>query len=682
MTAGHPRPDNDRMRRGLPGALAVLVGLAGAAVHAVNAAAGRTVTPSFWLMGLAAAVGYGALAVVLRDADARGLRALVAGIGLAQGVSLLASEWALVGPDVLLGRWSAWLGSWLWAAGYVGLLAVLPQLLPDGRVLGRRWRPALWLGGAATAYAALDWALTPYADQDFPDALAGWTNPVGTPAAASPAATAVGAVLLVLAVGAAITTVVLRWRRSADLERQQLKWVLVGVGGTVLLVVLARLMPVGAAGALAGTAMLPLPLSIGVAVLRHGLWDVDLVISRALLYVALSGVVVVGYVAAVWTLGSLVDTTVTTTGLSAVAAAAVALAVLPLHHRVQRAVNRLVHGDEDEPYAVLARLGDRLGAAEDPDHLADSVLPSVLEQVCRSLRARGAQLVLADGSVARHGSLPDEGARLEIPLEYGGRQLGRLELARPGGFGWDAERALGRLGQQAAVAAHTVLLAREARQAREEIVLAREEERRRLRRDLHDGVGPSLAAVALQVETARDLAAEDPDAAISLLDRLVPRLNAAVADVRALVNDLRPPTLDELGLASAVRELAGRLTTAGTHVEVGVDVLGELPAAVEVAAYRIAAEAVTNAVRHAGASRVDVRLRRDGLDLVVEVADDGLGFEPGALAGRDDGSGVGLPSMHARAEELGGTLAVDAGPSGGSCVRAVLPLAPARAVVS
>jgi signal transduction histidine kinase len=670
------------MWRGLPGALAVLVGLVGATVHAVNAAAGRTAEPSFWLMGLAAALGYGLLALVLRDTGTPGLRALVAGIGLAQGGALLASEWALLGHDVPLGSWAAWLGSWLWAAGYAGLLAVLPLLLPDGHLLDRRWRPALWLGVAATGYTALGWALTPYSRQDFPEALAGWTNPVGTPVAASAAVEVLGAVLLLAGVLGALASVVVRWRRAAAVERQQLKWILLGVAATALLVVVARLVPSGAAGALAGLAMLPLPLSIGVAVLRHGLWDVDLVISRGLLYLALSGVVVAGYVAAVWTLGSVLGATVAATGLSAVSAALVALAVLPLHQRVQRAVNRLVHGDVDEPYAVLARLGDRLGAAEDPDHLADQVLPSVLEQVCRSLRARGAQLVLADGSVARHGTLPVDGSTLEVPLEYGGRRLGRLEVARPGGFGWDAERALARLGQQAAVAAHTVLLAREARQAREEIVVAREEERRRLRRDLHDGVGPSLAAVALQVETARDLATDDPAAAVSLLDRLVPRLNAAVADVRALVHDLRPPTLDELGLASAVHELAGRLTTAGTRVEVAVDVLGELPAAVEVAAYRIAAEAVTNAVRHAGATRVEVRLHRGEHDLVVEVADDGRGLEEAVPeTGRADSTGLGLASMHARAEELGGTLTVTGGPASGTCLRAELPLVPARAAV-
>lgn len=672
-----------RMRRGLPGLLAVLTGVAGAALHAVNAAAGRTVEPSFWGMGLAAAVGYGLLAVVLRDTEARALRRLVAGIGLAQGLSLLSSEWALLGPDVALGSWAAWLGSWLWAAGYVGLLAVLPQLLPDGRLMSPRWRPALWLGAAATAYTALGWALTPYADQDFPEALAGWTNPVGTDLASSPPATALGFVLLVAAVGVSIAALVVRWRRSADLERQQLKWVLLGVAGTVLLVVVGRLMPVEATGALAAAAMLPLPVSIGVAVLRHGLWDVDLVISRALLYVSLSAVVIVGYVAAVWLVGSLVDATLTATGLSAVTAAVVALAVLPLHARVQRAVNRLVHGDVDEPYAVLARLGDRLGAAEDPEHLAEQVLPSVVEQVCRSLRARGAQLVLADGSVASYGSGPEDGTALEVPLEYAGLQVGRLSVTRAGGFGWDDKRALDRLGRQAAVAAHTVLLAREARQAREEIVVAREEERRRLRRDLHDGVGPSLAAVALQVETARDLTAEDPAAAATLLDRLVPRLNAAVADVRALVNDLRPPTLDELGLASAARELAGRLSTSSTRVEVDVDDLGELPAAVEVAAYRITAEAVTNAVRHAGAARVDVRLYRSGDDMIVEVADDGRGIAPPADgAARQDGAGVGLGSMRERAEELGGTLGVTAGTAGGTCVRAVLPLATVRAVVS
>jgi signal transduction histidine kinase len=238
---------------------------------------------------------------------------------------------------------------------------------------------------------------------------------------------------------------------------------------------------------------------------------------------------------------------------------------------------------------------------------------------------------------------------------------------RPAGFDERAVVALDRLAAQAAVAAHTVLLAGEARRAREAVVVAREEERRRLRRDLHDGVGPVLAALALHAETARDLAEEDPAAATRLLDRLVPRLNAAVADVRALVHELRPPMLDELGLATAVTTLADRLSTEETQVVVEDVRLPELPAAVEVAAYHIAGEAIGNAVRHAGAGTVRLSMSAGHGVLELVVVDDGHGIPP------DHRTGLGTSTMRDRAEELGGHLEVSSGP-GGTTVVAALPL--------
>ena len=197
----------------------------------------------------------------------------------------------------------------------------------------------------------------------------------------------------------------------------------------------------------------------------------------------------------------------------------------------------------------------------------------------------------------------------------------------------------------------------------------REEERRRLRRDLHDGLGPALAAVALQAETARDLVDEDPSAAVALLDRLVPRLNEAVADVRTLVHDLRPPTLDELGLAGSVRELATRFATPTRAVSVDAEELEVLPAAVDLAAYRIVSECLANAAKHSAASTVRLALRRSGASLQVEVHDDGVGLASGAVPG------VRLRSMRERAEELGGSCRVGRGEAGtGTTAVATLPL--------
>jgi signal transduction histidine kinase len=659
---------------------AVLAGLVGAALHAANSAAGRTPTPSFWLMALAAALAYGTAAVVLRRSDAVWLRRVMAGVGLAQGVTLLAQEWAALGPDIALHAWSLWLGSWLWAPAYVAVIALVPLLLPRGQLPSPRWRPAVGLSVAAMASTALGWALTPYEDQDFPLPYEGMTNPVGVAAASHPVVVGLSGAVLLAAVAAAVASLVVRWRRAAGVERQQLKWVLLGVVATLVLIAAGRPLPVGVTEVVAGLAMLPLPLAIGVAALRHGLWDVDVVISRSLRYGILSACVVAIYVVVASLLGGVLGDW---TGAPAVATVAAALVALAVHSRLQRLVNRAVHGTSDEPHEVLARLGERLAAASSPEDLAERVLPSVVEQVTRALHAGRGELRLHDGSVTTHradgdgtgrersGGEPGGGDPLRVPLDYAGERLGDLSVWRPGGFAPGDRLVLGRLAQQAAVAAHTVLAAREAQRARETVVLAREEERRRLRRDLHDDVGPSLAALALQAETARDLAGEDPRAAAAVLDRLVLRLNAAVADVRALVHDLRPPTLDELGLDAALRELAARLSTASTRVTAGAGGVPSLPAAVEVAAYRIAGEAAANALRHAGAATVEIAVTPQDGRLLVRVCDDGTGL-PDV---RTDG--IGLASMRLRAEELGGSLTVTSDRAG-TRVTAVLPVQETR----
>jgi signal transduction histidine kinase len=332
-----------------------------------------------------------------------------------------------------------------------------------------------------------------------------------------------------------------------------------------------------------------------------------------------------------------------------------------------------VHRSADEPGDVLARLGDRLAAAADADEITELVLPVVLAELTRALHADGASLVLVDGStiVGEESRNPGPGSAVQWPLRFGGAEVGRLTVSRRGGFEGSEREVLDRLAGQAAVAAHTVLLERRLRRSREQVVLAREEERRRLRRDLHDGVGPSLAAVALQLETARDLTTDHPAAAATLLDRLTPRVQALVGDVRALVLELRPPTLDELGLSTAVRELAARLSTAETQVEADDVDLGLLPAAVEVAAYRIAGEAATNAVRHARAARVRIELRREAEVLVVSVDDNGSGLAPDGHGSRP-GGGLGIASIRQRVEEIGGNVTMASG-FGGTILTAALP---------
>jgi signal transduction histidine kinase len=265
-----------------------------------------------------------------------------------------------------------------------------------------------------------------------------------------------------------------------------------------------------------------------------------------------------------------------------------------------------------------------------------------------------------------------KGGEERVPLHYRGELVGELTLGLrlgEGEFSPADRKLLGDLARQAGVAAHAVALTLALQRSRERIVTAREEERRRLRRDLHDGLGPALAGVALQLDAAATLVERDPTAVDEQLVRLRDQTQDVIADIRRLVYELRPPALDELGLLGALREQAARLD-GGLHVTVdGPDRLPELPAAVEVAAYRIGLEALTNVVRHANARACTVRLAANGTGaLDLEIADDGNGLDP------DRRAGVGLGSMRERAAELGGTCTIEPRREGGTLVRAQLPL--------
>ncbi|MFC5041001.1 GAF domain-containing sensor histidine kinase [Ornithinimicrobium kibberense] len=258
-----------------------------------------------------------------------------------------------------------------------------------------------------------------------------------------------------------------------------------------------------------------------------------------------------------------------------------------------------------------------------------------------------------------------------LPISYRGEAVGRLVLPARGlrsRLTARDEELLGDLVRQAATAARSSRLAEELQASRERLVLAREEERRRIRRDLHDGLGPALGGVVFQLESARLLLDREPEQAKEQLAATSTLVQDVVADVRRLVHDLRPPALDDRGLVGALTQQAERMSATGPVTTVTADDLGALPAAVEVAAYRIVGEALTNVTRHARARRAEVRLAVADGALAVTVRDDGLGIPD------DTESGVGLLSMRERAAELGGTAEVTCPPDGGTLVRAVLPL--------
>ncbi len=491
-----------------------------------------------------------------------------------------------------------------------------------------------------------------------------------------------------------------RYRRvSSQIQRQQTKWVVFGtavafavqLSGPLLSTVLPSLAPPELQETpydLVGVTVITfafflIPLAIGIAILRYRLWDIDIIINRTLVYGALTASVAGLYVLVVGALGALVQSRGNVL-ISLVATGLVAVFFQPLRDRLQRGVNRLLYGLRDEPYVVLAGLGQRLQATLDPDSVLSTIVATVREALKLSYAAIEVQEGAAFALAAASGTPPAQAA-LRLPLVHQGEPVGTLLIAPRGRDDTLTPadlRLLDDLTHQVGIAVHTVRLTDNLRaltgdlqRSREQLVLAREEERRRLRRDLHDDLAPTLAGLAFTASTARDLVATDPSAATALLDDLHAGIRAGVGEIRRLVYDLRPPALDEFGLVAAVRERAAQYSDqaradaqASLHVDVEApERLPPLPAAVEVAAYRIVQEALMNVVRHAQARTCHIRIAlTDGFQVVV--LDDGVGvpepYQPG----------VGLRSMRERAAELGGSCVIERQAPTGTQVTAWLPL--------
>jgi signal transduction histidine kinase len=569
------------------------------------------------------------------------------------------------------------LGQWLWVPA-VGLLGIyLLLLFPDGRLPSRRWRPLAWLSGVVIMLLSVSVGLAPETLQN----LGGVRNPFGLeehPWVAD--AFYVVVPLLPLCILASALSLVLRYRRSRGEERQQIKWIAVAASFVGLFYLISIVImfvysfePPLWSSLLDSVTVLSyagVPIAVGIAVLKYRLYDIDLLINRTLVYGALTASVVGIYVLVVGYLGAVFQTDDVL--ISLLATGLVAVVFAPLRERLQRGVNRLMYGERDDPYAVLSRLGQRLEATLAPD----AVLPTIVETIREALKLPYAAIALtenggAPGIAASAGKPADK--LISLALTYQSEPVGELLLGprAPGESFSPADRSLLEgLARQAGIAAYAVRLTTDLQRSRERLVTAREEERRRLRRDLHDGLGAQLAGLNVQAGALRRLIPRDPATADELVVELRDELRAAIADIRRLVYDLRPPALDDLGLLAALHQLAGRYGSEGGQPRVLVEApenIPYLPAAVEVAVYRVAQEALTNVVRHARAKTCVVRLAIDE-DVSLEIVDDGVGIPAERRAG------VGLYSMYERAAELGGSCVVESAPEGGTRVLVRLPL--------
>ena len=635
-----------------------------------------------------------------------------------QRFSIAYADYALLGgfgwPG---GETVAWFSTWVALAGPVLAGVFLMLLFPNGRLPSRRWLTVAWVAIFGAALTALGDAFTPdqlrtHSFVENPFGVVGVIGSTFPMYKVFSASTVFGTTLLLMSTLAALFSLILRLHRARGDERQQLKWFLyaavpatVCVGVALIDVVLHHLNTyflffknspdytgpwnwefIIFISYLGVYAALAVPVFTYIAILKYRLYDIDIIVNRTLVYGALTACVVGIYVLAVGGLGALFQAR-GNLAVSLLATGVVAVLFQPLRSRLQRGVNRLMYGERDDPYAVISRLGRRLEATIAPE----SVLPTIAETIAQALKLPYAAILLKEGegfrTAAAYGSPTGEPEAL--PLMYQREEIGRLIIAAraPGeAFSPADRRLLEDLARQAEVAVHAVRLTADLQRSRERLVATREEERRRLRRDLHDGFGPTLASLALGLSAARRLmASNELQDADEVLARLEQETEDTVADVRRLIYGLRPPALDDLGLTSAIRQQAESQGMVSAPIDTRSDEYREnelvfrmeapeelppLPAAVEVAAYRIIQEALTNVARHARAKTCYVRLSVDESTdaLQLEVTDDGVGIPEGRHAG------VGLSSMRERAVELGGICDVKPILTGGTRVQARLPL--------
>jgi two-component system, NarL family, sensor kinase len=490
--------------------------------------------------------------------------------------------------------------SWGW--GVFCCLPLILQLFPTGKPLSRRWAVVCWLtlGNAALGnmfvgptpeYGASSFLVAPW-----------WAVTEG-----------IASVLTSLILLASVASLVVRFIRGTETVRQQVLWLLVAAIVVALIQAPVEGIPTGREIVLLLSFPL-IPAAVTIAVLRHGLYDVRIVLSRVVVYAVLTAGVIAIYIGLV----AVLDRVLRGAGAPVVAALAIALAFNPVRVRVQRLVDRAVYGARRDPVAAVSAVGQRL-AGDDLGGVADTLR--------ESLRLSYVAVERNDGSIVESGEQP---ATLQTwPLSYDAEPLGRLFVGPRHG-----ERQLSRSDQK-----------------------------------IVDSLGPLLTGAAFKADGIALAAQSRPERAESLAIDLADQLRQSVEGVRKLAYGLRPAALDELGLVGALREEGSRYGPVKVSIQ-APESMSALPSSVEVAAYRIAAEALTNVVRHSDAKLASVRLTTDDGTLEMIITDDGSSTAPWS-------PGLGLASIQTRASEVGG--ACEAGPTAeGGRVVAVLPLGAGR----
>ncbi len=614
--------------------------------HEVNAA---VVAVTFGVIG--------AVAIHLRPDNRLGW--LLQVIGQLEGLSVLLDAYATPALGLPGAEMSRWLSEWIWIPGLGAMVGLLTPLFPDGQPPSPRWS---LLAKAGLAFTVVVTLVAPFVSQIAPStpvpAPPGWQGPLEVVAGGC----LVGAVLVGTcgAIGLAV-----RAARTTGPERRRILWFFTGF----VVLLLSTMLPLGSIVQLVGTAFFPV--AIGIAMVRYGLFDADRLLSRMLLYITLSLLVAAVFAAFI----ALSVTWAGSSGLGAVVGAVVVtIGLAPVRDLVQRGVDRLLYGQRRDPYAAMTGLARRLSTALAPTDM----LSVIVETVTQALRLPYAAVIVGEEPLPAAVAGDTTARTTDLALWHAGERTGVLRVGlRDGAPALDPtdERLLADVAWQAGAVTHTVRLARDVQLAYDRLSTARDEERHRIRRDMHDQLGPLLAGVVLGLGAARRTADRRLPEQAELLARLQGQVQAGLDDVKRLIADLRPTALDELGLVAALERHASVLSTTdngGARVQLDASTpLPALPSPVEVAAYRICLEALANALRHGQASCVQVRLELRDEALRLWIEDDGIGLPDHVRSG-----GLGLASMAARARDVGGSCTLRRRAAGGTVVHACLPLPP------
>ena len=568
-----------------------------------------------------------------------------------------------------------------WVVGIIPVLLFLPLLFPDGHLPSRRWVPFAWfcVGILAFLFVAVVFA-TPKLTGSAQ--VARVDNPLYISAIDTfEIPDAVVSILLLVVLVGAVGSLVVRFRRARGDERQQMKWVALALALLVFSFVLSTvLVGLGVESDLvdslvSGIAFITIPVSIGIAVLRFRLYDLDVVVKKALVAGALAVFVVAVYGALVWVFGAVASGRENSASLFVIALM-LGVAFRPVARFARRIADRLVYGRRATPYEVLTEFSERIGDA----YATEDVLGRMAQILGEATGAERARVWLVVGSRAVPeavwpreagigGPLSLRGDRVSVPGETAvevreaGELLGALSVAMPANDPMTPakERLIHDLASQAGLVLRNVSLVEELRASHRRLVTAQDQERRRLERNIHDGAQQQLVALSVKTRLARDLTPRDPSKAAEMLTQIDGEIQTALEDLRDLARGIYPPLLADKGLEAALDAQARRSVV---PVSVRADGVGRYPPEVEAAVYFSCLEALQNVAKYAEASSAQVTIAQSNGDLTFEVEDDGRGFDTAATR-----FGTGLQGIADRLSALHGELAIRSQLGTGTLVR-------------